>query len=96
MILSFANSSIDFAPIKSMLRIAISRNTPDTIEYISMMVRDAKSLKNSSENISTINRTVFTYSVFLSENGEDVISDMNPQKLETAELKKLLSFFEEY
>lgn len=96
MILSFANSSIDFAPIKSMLRIAISRNTPDTIEYISMMVRDAKSLKNSSENISTINRTVFTYSVFLSENGEDVISDMNPQKLEIAELKKLLSFFEEY
>lgn len=96
MILSFANSSIDFAPIKSMLRIAISHNTPDTIEYISMMVRDAQSLKISLENISKIDRTVFTYSVFLSENGDNVISDMDPQRLETAELEKLLSFFEEY
>lgn len=96
MILSFANSSIDFAPIKSMLRIAISHNTPDTIEYISMMVRDAQSLKTSLENISKIDRTVFTYSVFLSENGEDIIREMNPHKLDITALKKLLSFFEEY
>jgi hypothetical protein len=96
MILSFANSFIDFAPIKSMLRIAISCKTPDSIEYISTMVHDAQSLQISSDNISKIDRTVFTYSVFLSENGEEVISDMNPQKLEIEELEKLLSFFEEY
>lgn len=94
--LSFANSYIDFGPIKSMLRIAISRNTPDTIGYIKTMVEDAKSLQTSSENISKIDRTVFSYSVFLSENGEDLISDINPQKLDNTALAKLLSFFEEY
>lgn len=79
-----------------MLRIAISRNTPDTIGYIKTMVEDAKSLQTSSENISKIDRTVFSYSVFLSENGEDLISDINPQKLDNTALAKLLSFFEEY
>lgn len=96
MMLSFAKSYIDFGPIKSMLRIAISHNTPVTTEYISIMVQDAKSLQASTDNISKIDRTVFSYSVFLSENGEKVISDMNPQELDIAALKKLLSFFEEY
>lgn len=96
MMLSFAKSYIDFGPIKSMLRIAISHNTPVTTEYISIMVQDAKSLQASTDNISKIDRTVFTYSVFLSENGEKLISDMNPQELDIAALKKLLSFFEEY
>lgn len=96
MILSFAKSYIDFGPIKSMLRIAISHNTPATTWYISTMVQDAKSLQKSSDNISKIDRTVFSYSVFLSEKGEKVISNMNPQKLDISELEKLLEFFENY
>lgn len=96
MMLSFAKSYIDFGPIKSMLRIAISHNTPDTKWYISTMVKDAKSLQKSSDNISKIDRTVFTYSVFLSKNGENVISDMNPQELDISALKLLLDFFEKY
>lgn len=96
MMLSFAKSYIDFGPIKSMLRIAIANNTPETTWYISTMVEDAQSLQKSSDNISKIDRTVFSYSVFLSEKGGKVISDINPQKLDISALKLLLEFFEEY
>lgn len=64
MMFSFAKSYIDFGPIKSMLRIAISHNTPNITEYISTMVQDAKSLQKSSDNISKIDRILFSYSVF--------------------------------
>lgn len=96
MMLSFANSYIDFGPIKSMLRIAIAGKMSITSGYISTMVADAKSLRNSSDNISRIDRTVFTYSVFLSKNGKDVINDMDPKDLDISALKKLLDFFEEF
>lgn len=95
MLLAYITHNIDFSAIKTLLRLAISQGDKYRDTYIKIIVSDAKKLKEDSNNIRTINRDMFDYSVYLQKNGENILDQIDSEHLDTASLKKILTVFEQ-
>lgn len=93
-VLGMSTKQHDFTSIRILLQVSISEEEFVYREYISKIVRDAKLILQSPSNITTIDRDVFEYSVFLRDRGGDWIGQLNPDSLEEEDIKKMLEVFE--
>lgn len=83
-----------YEPIRMMLRMAVERESIRRNEYITTMVRDAIVVQKSPEQIRSISRVTYSYSVALGRSSEHVIKGMTPESLSKEDIQKLLAFFE--
>ena len=84
----------EYDPIRMMLRMAVEREAIRQNEYISSMVRDAIVVRHHPDQIRTISRVTYRYSVVLGRSGESFVEMMNPGRLTKDDIQKLLAFFE--
>lgn len=86
--------SRDFSFMRLLLQQSMISNVVEFDKYISRIVEDAKSIVESSENISKIDREFYNYSVYLGEKGRSWITDLDPNDLKKEDYKKILEVFE--
>ncbi len=94
LVFGMSSKQQDFTSIRILLQLSIEHREPNYGLYISRIVRDAKLILQSSDNISAIDREMFDYSIYLSNNGGDWIGKVNPDDLKTEDIKRLLEVFE--
>lgn len=94
LVLGMSSKQQDFTSIRILLQISIEQREVDYGSYISRIVKDAKLILQSPENISAIDREMFDYSIFLSNNGGDWIGKVNPDDLKKEDIRRLLEVFE--
>ena len=92
-VLGMSTMQHDFTSIRILLQVSISEKEFVYREYISNIVRDAKLILQSPSNITTIDRDLFEYSVFLRDRGGDWINQLNPDNLKEEDIKKMLEVF---
>lgn len=83
-----------YEPIRMMLRMAVERESIRQNEYITTMVRDAIVVRKSPDQIRSISRVTYSYSVVLGRSSEHVIEGMTPGRLSKEDIQKLLAFFD--
>ena len=94
LILGMASKQQDFTNIRILLKMSIEVSECSYSSYISRIVRDAKAVLQSPSNISTIDRELYHYSVYLRDRGRDWIEKMNPDELTEEDYEKMLEVFE--
>lgn len=84
----------DFTNIRILLRQSMVSRVVEFDDYIARIIHDAQAIVESTSNISTIDREVFYYSVYLGEKGRSWIENINPNNLKEEDYKKMLEVFE--
>lgn len=83
----------EYTPIRSLLNIAITREVNYQDDHLSVMVSDALSLIESSENRLHVNRRMYKYSAYISKHAPGVVQGMNPAALTHEDYERLLEIF---
>ena len=73
---------------------AIDREAIRQNEYITTMVKDAIVVRNHPDQIRTISRVTYSYSIVLGRSGSQLVEGMTPGNLSREDIVKLLEFFE--
>lgn len=94
LILGMASKQQDFTSIRILLKMSIEVREFSYSSYISRIVRDAKAVLQSPNNITTIDRELYHYSVYLRDRGSDWIESVNPDELTEDDYEKMLEVFE--
>lgn len=93
LILGMASKQQDFTSLRILLKMSIEAREFSHMSYISRIVKDAKAILESSDNISSIDRELYYYSLFLREKGSDWINNVNPDNMTDEDYEKMLDVF---
>lgn len=93
MLLEMCTKQQDFTSIRILLQVLIQHQDDRYREYISKIVRDAKLILDSFDNISAIDREMYNYSIYLGVRASDWVGRLNPDNLKDEDIKKMLEVF---
>ena len=94
LILGMSSNQQDFTSIRILLKMSIEISEFSYRSYISRIVKDAKAILQSPNNIAIIDRELYHYSVYLRERGRGWIENVNPDDLTEDDYEKMLEVFE--
>lgn len=94
LLLEMSSKQQDFTSIRILLQVSIQKRDSGYRQYISKIVRDAKLILDSFDNLSRIDREMFDYSIYLGARGSDWITGLNPDNLKDEDIRKMLEVFE--
>lgn len=86
-------SHAEYAPIRSLLRIAIDSRNANGDEFIRIVVRDAKRLVYDANSRYDVDRRLYVYSSELSRLNRRKLDAMNPDNLSLRDLREILKYF---
>lgn len=83
----------DYAPIRSLLQVAIENKDANSVEFIKIVVRDAQRLVRNEDSRYTVDRRLYVFSSELSRLERSRLEAMNPDRLTLNNLRMMLKFF---
>lgn len=82
----------EYAPLRSLLKIALESGNANGDEFIKIVVRDAQRLVRDNNSRYQVDRRLYVYSSELSKIQRSKLEAMNPDHLRLQDLREIFNF----